>query len=113
MDMMTAAFLSIAITTVSVTVIMAALDMVAHLKFRRRVAPKRGRPEFRRQATWVVGHSPSPAQIPPQSLAALVRARILRARRAYRGMTVLRRREIRRAASPGSATAHNATLGEP
>ncbi len=109
MDMMTAAFLSIAITTVSVTVVMAGLDAVAHWKFRRRVLPKRARPEFRRQATRVVGIS----AVSQRSLPALLRARILRARRAYRGMTVLRRREMRRAARPGLGTAQNATVSEP
>ena len=110
---MTAAFLSIAITTVSVTVIMAGLDAVAHWKFRRRVMPKRARPEFRRQATRVVGISAAAPRIQPWSLSAQVRARILRARSVYRGITVLRRREMGRASRPEVATAQNATLSDP
>ena len=106
---MTAAFLSIAITTVSVTVIMAGLDAVAHWKFRRRVMPKRDRPEFRRQATRVVGISAASRR----SLPALLRARILRARSVYRGITVLRRREMGRTSRPEVATAQNATLSDP
>jgi hypothetical protein len=113
MDMMTAAFLSIAITTVSVTVVMAGLDAVAHWKFRRRVTPKRARPELRRQATRVVGISASSPLIQPWSLPARVRARILRARSAYRGITAFRRRAMGRASRPGSATAQSATVSDP
>lgn len=103
MDMMTSAFLSIAITTLSVTVITSGIEAVARWKFRRPVARKRTRPEFRRQATRIAEIPGSSRRIQAQYLPELARARILRARTAYLGITTSRRRQVGRAALPESA----------
>ena len=103
MDMMTAAFISIAITTLSVTVITTAIEAAARWKFRRPAAQKRTRPEFRRQATRITGIAGSSRRIQTQYLPELARARILRARMAYLGITTPRRRQIGRASLPESA----------
>ena len=103
MDMMTAAFLSIVITTLSVSVLMAALDAVARWKFRRRASRKHIRPELRRQATRIAGLPHSSRRIQPQYLPELARAQIFRARTAYLGITAPRRRPIGRPSLPESA----------
>lgn len=96
MDMMSAAFLSIAITTISVTTLMAGLDAIARAKLARRVPSKRKRGEFRRQATpRVVGFPQAARRVPPQFLPALQRARMMRGRMAYLAVTAPQRRRLR------------------
>lgn len=91
MDMMTAAFVSIAITTLSVSVLTAAIGAVARARLKRRASRKRARPVFRRQATRVVGTRCSARRVHPQYLPILQRARIVRGRTAYlRDMTARR-----------------------
>ena len=91
MDMMTAAFVSIAITTLSVSVLTAAVGAVARARLKRRMSRKRPRREFRRQATQAVGISYAARRVHPQYLPVLQRARILRGR-AQRIETVTSRR---------------------
>jgi hypothetical protein len=95
MDMMTAAFLSIAIVTISVTTIMAVIGSVARKKLGSPTARARKRPEFRQQATRITGIPHSARRVHPQYLPALARARILRGRATYPGMTTRRRRDLR------------------
>jgi hypothetical protein len=96
MDMMTAAFLSIAIVTVSVTIIMAAVGAVARRKLATAPAtPARTPRHFRQQATRVAGMPLSARRLHAQHLPTLQRARILRARTTCPEFTRSRRREWR------------------
>jgi hypothetical protein len=105
MDMMTAAFLSIAITTLSVTTITAAVSACARARLgslTTRSIRARTRPEFRRQATRVARTPHSARLIRPQYLPALARARLLRAQTPYLAITTPRRRQIVPARLSGS-----------
>ena len=95
MDMMTAAFVSIAITTMSVSVLTTAVGAVARARLKRRTSRKRIRPEFRRQATRAVGIPCSARRVHPQYLRVLQRARIVRGRAQRLTMTTSRRRYFR------------------
>ena len=97
MDMMTAAFVSIAITTMSVSVITTAVGAVARAGWGRRKSRKRGRAEYRRQATRVVGVHCSARRVHPQYLPVLQRARILRGRAQRLVVGTARRRRFRMA----------------
>jgi len=99
MDMMTAAFLSIVITTLSVTVLTAALGAVARMRVRRRITRKRVRPQHRRQATRVAGILYSDRRIHPEYLPGLARARILRAQAQRMALARSRRRHPRQASA--------------
>jgi hypothetical protein len=102
MDMMTAAFLSIAIVTISVTTIMAVIGSVARKKLGSPTARARKRPEFRQQATRITGIPHSARRVHPQYLPALARARLLRAQTPYLAITTPRRRQIVPARLSGS-----------
>lgn len=107
---MTAAFLSIAITTLSVTTISAAIGTVARARLRfgsstTRSTQARTSRQFRRQATPVYRIPHSARRIGPQYRGALARARIVRAQTAYLAITTARRRQIVRAARLSGSSA--------
>ena len=95
MDLMTAAFLSIAITTLAVTLLTAAAGVVARAKSRRQTGRKRPRPEFRGQATRVVGVPHSAKRAHPQRLPATSRTRTARGRTTYVVVAATQRRGMR------------------
>jgi hypothetical protein len=94
MDMMTAGFVSIAITTVSVSVLVEVIGAVARLRLRRRTALPRARPQHRRHAPRVAGILYSGRRIHPEYLPALVRARIFRAQVHRVAVAMARRRRF-------------------
>jgi hypothetical protein len=95
MDMMTAAFVSIVITTLSVSVLTAAVGAVARARLALRKSRKRPRREFRRQATPLAGMPLAARRVHPQYLPVLQRARILRGRAAYARVRTARRHRMR------------------
>lgn len=105
MDMMTAGFLSIALITISVTTIMAAISEEARARLSSPTPRARPRPEPRRQATPVARIPHSARRIGPQYRAALARARIIRAQTAYLAITTARRRQVVRAARLSGSSA--------
>jgi hypothetical protein len=92
MDLMTAAFLCMAITTVGVTLLMAVRGVVARAKSRHGTSRKHPRPEFREQATRVAGVPHSGRRIRPQQRPAAARARTFRGRTTYVVVATTQRR---------------------
>jgi hypothetical protein len=94
MDMMTAAFVTIVVTTVSVSVLMEVIGAVARWRLRRRTALARARPQHRGRERRVSGILYSGRRIHPEYLPALVRARIFRAQVHRVAVAMARRRRF-------------------
>jgi hypothetical protein len=103
MDTMTSAFLTIAATTMSVTILTALIGAVARARVRRRTTRARTGPKHRRQATRVAGILYSDSRIHPEYLPGLARARILRAQAQRMAIATSRRRPFRPARAARSS----------